>query len=174
MLSKLVVEVPLTVVQLLVGWMLTYLLMDLQGNYLQLVTAGFGLSMTSNSIALILGSALTDVKAVTEMSNLLFVPQILFAGFFVPVNTIPTFLRWAQYLCGLSYAVKLVYQVEFGPSLDSCRTSAAAAANCSGLLSSNGINTDRFWVSILCLFAVFTVARGIAGFILNQKAKSFY
>ena len=174
MLGKIVVEVPVIIIQLFVGWMLTYLLMDLQGNFFQLVAASFGLSMTSNSIAMILGSALSDVKAVTEASNLLFVPQILFAGFFVPVNTIPTFLRWAQYLCGLSYAVKLVFQIEFDPSLDSCRSSAAAADNCSSLLSSNGINVDRFWVSILCLFAVFTVARTIAGFILNQKAKSFY
>eukprot|EP01032_Pedospumella_encystans_P012093 gene12093-14012_t len=62
LISKLVVEVPLTIIQMLVVWLLTYFMMDLQGNYFQLVAAGFGLAMTSNSLAMVLGSALSDVK----------------------------------------------------------------------------------------------------------------
>lgn len=168
------VEVPLTIIQMLVVWLLTYFMMDLQGNYFQLVAAGFGLAMTSNSLAMVLGSALSDVKEVTEMSSLLFVPQILFAGFFVRLSQIPIFLRWAQYLCGMSYGVKLAFQIEFNPSLESCRSSAAAAANCSGLLSSNGINVNDFWVQIVCSFAIFFIARCMSGFILDFNARSFH
>jgi len=169
-----VVEVPLTIIQMMVQWILAYFMMDLQGNYFKLVAAAFGLAMTSNSLAMILGSALSDVKEVTELSSLLFVPQILFAGFFVRLSQIPIFLRWAQYLCGMSYGVKLAFTIEFDPSLHACRTSPAAAANCHNLLASNGLDNDLFWVSIVCIFGIFLIARTIAGIILNQKAKSFY
>lgn len=37
----------------------------------------------------------------------------LFAGFFVPVEDIPVWLRWAQYLCGLKYSLNLLTVVEF-------------------------------------------------------------
>ena len=172
-MSKLVVEIPLTIVQMLVVWLLVYFMIDLQGSYFQLVAAGFGLAMTSNSLAMVLGSAISDVKDISELSPLMFVPQMLFAGFFVRLSQIPIFLRWAQYLCGMSYGVKLAFQIEFNPSLESCRSSAAAAANCSGLLSSNGINVNRFWVQIVCSFAIFFIARCISGCILEFNAKSF-
>jgi hypothetical protein len=145
----------------------------LQGNYFQLVAAAFGLAMTSNSLAYILGAALSDVKEVTEMSSLLFVPQILYAGFFVRLNQIPVFLRWEQYLCGMSYAIKLVFTIEFNGNLKSC-SSGAAHENCHALLASNDLDNNRIWVSVILLFVIFLVARLIAGQILTQKAKSFY
>ena len=45
-----------------------------------------------------LGCAVSDVKSVTELSSLLFIPQVLFAGFYTRIDQIPVFLRWAQYL----------------------------------------------------------------------------
>eukprot|EP00428_Durinskia_dybowskii_P079522 CAMPEP_0170435268 /NCGR_PEP_ID=MMETSP0117_2-20130122/43508_1 /TAXON_ID=400756 /ORGANISM="Durinskia baltica, Strain CSIRO CS-38" /LENGTH=533 /DNA_ID=CAMNT_0010695207 /DNA_START=62 /DNA_END=1660 /DNA_ORIENTATION=- len=94
LMSKLLVEVPVTIVQMMYQWMIVYFMMDLQGNYFQLAASAFGLAMTSNSLAMILGAGLSDVKEVTELSSLLFVPQILFAGFFIRLNQIPIFLRW--------------------------------------------------------------------------------
>ena len=174
LLSKLLVEVPLTIVQMMAQWLIVVFMMDLQGNYFQLVAAAFGLAMTSNSLAMALAAGIADVKQVTELSSLLFVPQILFAGFFIRLNQIPAFLRWAQYLCGMSYGVKLAFLIEFNSSLHSCSKSEAAHQNCQGLLVSNGENNSLFWVSILCLFAIFFVARSIAGIILTSRAKTFY
>ena len=130
--------------------------------------------MTSNSLAMILGAGLADVKAVTELSSLLFVPQILFAGFFIRLNQIPIFLRWAQYLCGLSYALKLIFTIEFNGRLSSCNHSTAAAENCHNLLSSNGLDNDRIYISVILLFVIFFVGRSLAAGILTQKAKTFY
>jgi hypothetical protein len=174
LLSKLLVEVPVTIIQMMVQWLLVVFMMDLQGNYFQLVAAAFGLAMTSNSLAMILGAGLSDVKEVTELSSLLFVPQILFAGFFIRLNQIPIFLRWAQYLCGLSYAIKLVFTIEFNGNLRSCNESAAASQNCHALLESNGLDNGLIWISVILLFVIFFVARGLAGYILTEKAKSFY
>lgn len=174
LLSKLLVEVPLTIIQMMVQWLIVVFMMDLQGNYFQLVTAAFGLAMTSNSLAMILGAGLSDVKEVTELSSLLFVPQILYAGFFIRLNQIPIFLRWAQYLCGMSYGIKLAFFIEFNEDLRACQENPDAAANCHALLASNGLDNGLYWVSIVLLFVIFLVARVIAGLILTQKAKSFY
>ena len=41
---------------------------------------------------------------------------MLFAGFFVRTDQIPVYLRWAQYLCSLKYAMNVLTIVEFGAS----------------------------------------------------------
>ncbi|EEQ97293.1 white protein, putative [Perkinsus marinus ATCC 50983] len=52
-------------------------------------------------------------KTAMEAGPLLFVPQILFAGFFVDLSEVPAFLRWVQYLCSLKYAMNLLFLAEF-------------------------------------------------------------
>ena len=167
-------EIPTTAVQMFLQYLIAYFMLDLQGNYIAFVGAGFGLAMVSNSLAMILGSALTDVKDVSEFSSLLFVPQILFGGSFIRLNQIPVFLRWAQYLCGLSYGTKLVYFVEFNGSIKSCNTSEDARTNCYNLVHSNGQEPKQWWIDVLCLLGLFLIGRVLSGLILQAKAKSFY
>ncbi|KAJ1420406.1 ABC-2 type transporter [Ochromonadaceae sp. CCMP2298] len=123
MLSKMTVEVPLLLIQMFVQFIMSYFLMDLRGPFINYVAIGFMLGMVSNSLALILGAGLSNVKAVTELANLVFVPQILFGGFFIRMSQVPIWLRWAQYLCGLAYGTKLAFITEFNSSLDSCNSS---------------------------------------------------
>ena len=59
-LCKTVVEVPLVFLQLIVQYLLSYFMMSLQGNFILLVLATFGLSMTSNSLAMLLGCLVAD------------------------------------------------------------------------------------------------------------------
>ena len=92
------IELPVSFLQTLVQFIIVYWLIDLQGNFILFVLICWGLGLASASVAVVMGCALTDVKDVTEMAPLLFVPQILFAGFFVRISQIPVFLRWAQYL----------------------------------------------------------------------------
>ena len=44
----------------------------------------------------------------------IFVPQFLFAGFFVKLSQIPVWIRWAQYLCSLKFGINLLMINEFG------------------------------------------------------------
>jgi hypothetical protein len=62
-----------------------------------------GLGCASASCGMALGCAVGDVSQVTELAPVIFVPQLLFAGFFIQTDKIPIFLRWAQYLCGIKY-----------------------------------------------------------------------
>lgn len=92
-LSKVVIELPLTFTQSLLQWILLYWMMDLNGSFIFFVLESWILGLASSSVALGLGAAVSNVKDVTELAPLLFVPQLLFAGFFIRTSQIPVFLR---------------------------------------------------------------------------------
>ena len=133
------------------------------------------------------------VKDVTELAPLLFVPQILFGGFFIRTSLIPVWLRWAQYVCGMKYGVRyyavsycvlrchcvctaagmnLVFMNEFRVSSPSCAVDPKATANCSNLLSSNSVDSSIYYVYILILLALCVVFRLVAGIVLVRKASA--
>lgn len=68
-----------------------------QANFGMFLAIAYGLAMASTAIAVMLGCAVEDPKLAQEMLPILFVPQMLFAGFFVTPSLIPVWLRWAQY-----------------------------------------------------------------------------
>src|SRR5690349_21179424 len=88
-------------------------MIDFQSNFGILYVSIFGLAMASTALAVLLGSSVEDPKLATELLPILFVPQMLFAGFFVIPSLIPIWLRWAQYLCTLTYAIRIVLVEEF-------------------------------------------------------------
>lgn len=173
-LSKLLVEIPMNFIQTLEQFILCYFLVGMRGNFILIVLAAWALSMCSCSVAVMMGCAVGDVKSVTELAPLLFVPQMLFVGFFIRTSLIPIFLRWAQYLCSLKYAMNLIILTEFSLSLDSCSDSAAARDNCRGLIDSNDIDAKNYWIYIILLFALFAAFRIVALIMLTEKAKKFY
>ena len=70
------------------------------------ITTLFGL--VAASVTLIIGAMVTNVQVGVQLTPLVFVPQLLFAGFYIPIDDIPVYMRWAQYLCSLKYAVNLL------------------------------------------------------------------
>lgn len=173
-LSKIVIEIPITFLQMLLQYIIAYFMIDLQGNFIFIVLAAFGLGMVSNSVAMGLGCLIPDVKDVTEMAPLAYVPQILFAGFFIRTSQIPIFLRWAQYLCGMKYAMNLIIMTEFRVTSDSCQTSPEAIANCQNLIELNDIKPKYFYIYIIILAILCIGFRILGGIVLLQKAKRFY
>jgi len=173
-LSKLTVEAPTTFLQTIVAFTLTYNMIGMQGDYILIVLAAFGLSMASCSVSVMLGCSVPDVKQIMEAAPLLFVPQMLFAGFFIRTSLIPVFLRWAQYLCSLKYAMNLVLLVEFRASSKSCNTSTQAHENCKNIISSNNIDPTNFWIYIILLFALFVAFRLIGAMQLVRRAKKVF
>jgi predicted nucleic acid-binding Zn ribbon protein len=163
----------MTFAQFVLQYLFVYFMMDMQGDFIYLVLASFGLGMVSNSVAMGLGCMLPDVKDVTELAPLIYVPQILFAGFFIRTDQIPVFLRWAQYLCSMKYAMNLVLLSEFRLDRPNCQ-GAEAADNCREILDSNSVQAEDFYIYIILLFVLFLVFRVTGALILVQKAKRFY
>jgi hypothetical protein len=173
-LSKILVELPMTFIQCMVQFVMVYYMIELQGDFMLLFLCTFGFAMAANSVSLFMGCLIAKVKDVTEIAPLMVVPQFLFAGIFVSSNSIPIFLRWAQWLCSLKYAMNLALLLEFAPSLDSCKTSAAAAENCREVLSVNSADAELYWVYILVMAGLFVMFRVAGGVALVRSAKKFY
>ena len=173
-LSKLGIELLVEFLQILVMFLFVYFLIDLQGNFILEVLIGFGLGMAANSVAIALSCALPDVKSVTEFSPLLLVPQMLFVGLFVKTSQIPLFLRWAQYLCSLKYAMNLMILVEFDTTSDHCRENSQALENCKAIASDNDVVKDDFYLYIILLIVLIVAFRLAGALVLVQTAKRFY
>lgn len=171
-LSKLVLELPLTLFQSILQYLFAYFMCDFQGSFAYLVLAGWGLGAASASVAVLLGCCLNDVRDVQEMAPLLFIPQFLFSGFFVRTASIPVFLRWAQYLCSVKYSVNLILITEFDASNPSCDGINAQA--CHDALVKNDVDPQLWWVYMLILLALFVGFRLIAAAVLVRRAQKFY
>ena len=147
---------------------ITYLMIDFQMNFGLYIGITYALSMASTALAVMLGSSVEDPKLASEMLPLLFVPQMMFAGFFVAINLIPTWLRWAQYLCALTYATRLMAIAEF----DGCE--GAGSENCESIISDTlQADPDEIWWYWLVLIALWLVFRMLGLGILTKKASKF-
>lgn len=160
-LAKFTLECFTVLLVVLVQLLVAFFLMGFQMNFFPFLALNFMLAIASTSIGMFIGSCVEDPAVALEMIPALIVPQLLFSGFFIQVNLIPEFLRWAQYLCSLTYAVRLATLYEFGD----CET-----ASCQDLLENNGVyQLDSYWYWII-LLAIAGVFRITSMVILKMKA----
>merc|ERR1739848_663504 len=82
-------------------------------NFFYLVVISWALTLTASSTALFIGCSVANAQSAQELSPFIFVPQILFTGIFIPIELVPVWLRWLQYLAALKYAINLGSIVEF-------------------------------------------------------------
>lgn len=112
-ISKTLMEMTLNFIFTFLMMFITYWIIDLNGNFFILVLIFWLQGIVGSSLALFLGSISSNVKTAVQMTPLLLVPQILFAGVFLRIELIPSWLRWAQYLCFLKYTINLLALEEF-------------------------------------------------------------
>eukprot|EP00941_MAST-03F_sp_MAST-3F-sp1_P002942 g2942.t1 len=153
-LSKLMVEVPKTFMVCGIIFLVCYWLVGFQSSFfgLVLITALFGL--VASSVALLIGSLSRNVEVGIQLTPLLFVPQLLFAGFYIPINEIPEWLSWAQYLCSLKYDVKYYNEAIYGcEQVDYDKHECLAGQNINeiGLYPKIEVKPSDFWLYVLIL-----------------------
>lgn len=160
-LSRLSVECTLTLVQSLVQLLASYFLMSLRMRFGVFLVLNFVLAIASTSIGVLIGSAVEDPKVAAELMPALIIPQLLFSGFFISTDLIPEFLRWVQYICSLTYAMRLSLFYEFGD---------CEYETCVSILEGNGVNEmETYWYWII-LVAIAAVLRISALVLLKRKA----
>lgn len=164
-LSRLTMELVVTAVQVLVQVCITYFMVGFQSSFGIFFLGVYALAMSSTAMAVMLGCAVEDPKLGQELLPILFVPQMLFSGFFVAPELIPVWLRWAQYLCSLTYALRIMAVEEF--DRDDCMA-------CTNFLDVLDADPDETWWNWLVLAALFVGFRLLGLAILRQKAEKFY
>lgn len=161
-ISKIIVEIPMAFLMTAEAFLITYWLVGFNGNLLYLILINFVLSLVASSTALIIGSLATTVQAAMQLTPLIFVPQLLFIGFFIRIELIPIPLRYLQYIAPLKYAINLNLLAEFDKDNEQANQ----------LLKANEIERDQWYVYLAILGALFVVFRLISILALRAKAVS--
>jgi ABC-type multidrug transport system permease subunit len=162
-LSRLSTECTVTFLQALVQLVTSYFFMSLRMSFVVFLAINFVLGVASTSMGIVIGSMVEDPNVAAELMPVLIVPQLLFSGFFISIDLIPQFLRWAQYLCSLTYAIRLSSIYEFRD---------CPYESCSQLLERNGVyELDPVWYWII-LVAITIVFR-LAGIVILRGKASF-
>ena len=165
--AKLAMEAFLTGIQMLFLSILSYFMIGFLLRFGWHFLIIYALAMSSNAIAVLVGSSVTDPTMAVEFLPLCFIPQLLFAGFFVRADLIPVWLRWLMYVFPLTYAVRLHMDQEFSDC-------DPGQASCDKLLLSNNVDADDVWWYWLVLLLLFVVLRLGALMALKKKAATFY
>jgi len=172
LVSKMVIESPLLFLQTIVMSLCNYFLIGFEGNYMLMVLCWWGLALATNSIALLVGSAITDVQQAAEFLPAIFVPQLLFAGFFIATQNIPVWLRWAEWITTLKYTLNLLLLIEF--TGHSCNDSPQASTNCESILTRNNISSSDIGLYIGIIAAIFVGLRIVGALLLKQRASTVF
>ena len=172
-------ELIITGVQVTVSSMLTYLLCGFTLSYGMFWSALYIMALASTALAVFIGCSVENPATSIEFLPAVFMPQILFSGFFVPPHLMPDWLAWIQYICPLTYGVWIVTAGEFGGGRCDEWTIVDEETNetfnnCDRILNNIGANEDDVWWYYLVLIGLFVVIRLFALRNLRAKASKFY
>jgi len=186
--SKLVMELPLSLTTALITVLVSYWLEALQGSFILHVVAMWLLGLAAASTALCAGCIAKSAKDAVEATPAIFVPQILFGGFFIKITQIPEWIRWAQYICSLKFAINLHMIIEFangacdgdpkvykglmGPPVPGAPALTRKQA-CDSMLEQNDVEPELWWFYGLVLLGIFLGFRLIALVLLTRRARGF-
>ena len=131
-------EALVALAQILCLAVIACFMIDFHVDFFNFCFINCALAMTSAAVAVVLGSSVDDPKLAAEMLPLLFVPQMTLAGGFVAPALIPEWLRWAQCLCSLTCAVRLMVLAE----LSEC-SEQSGAQTCDDVVRTVDANEDE-------------------------------
>jgi len=168
--SKLTMELGVSAVQVSVSSLITYFLVGFNGNFAIFWTGLYLMACTSTALGVLVGSAVEHASVAIEFLPAVFMPQILFAGFFVPPDLIPVWLRWIRWICPLTYGVSIVVVNEFDGRCDGL----GDPNYCQRVIDNVYADPDDVWWYYLVLLLLFVFFRLLALFVLKRKAEKFY
>mmetsp|Transcript_9863 Transcript_9863/g.24408 ORF Transcript_9863/g.24408 Transcript_9863/m.24408 type:complete len:592 (+) Transcript_9863:152-1927(+) len=172
-LSKTMVELPQSFTVALIVVFIGYFMMHLQGNFILLVLVYWLSGIAAASSALLLGCAASNAEVAAQASSAVFVPQLLYAGFYIPVEQIPVWMRWVQYICSLKYAMNLFILIEFGSDkVNSWSPEQQEFA--SETIETNDVAPNDWYIYVIILLAIISCFRGLSTFLLARRAAAFF
>ena len=143
-----------------------------QGSISTSFGAVFALAMTSTSLAAAVSAAVgANSELALQFLVVLFMPQLLFVGYFVIPELIPAWVRWLEYLAPAMYSVRIMMVDEF---YQNCGTNGLANLQCSTLLSVIGAMPEEVWWYWIVLASQFIGLRILALVLLRVNAMRFY
>jgi len=183
--SKMIMELPTHMFGAAIMYLICYWSCAFNGSFSGVLLGTFAISAVAASCALLVGSAVSDIKKGIESIPAIFVPQILFAGFFIKIELIPAYLRWLQYTCFLKWGVNIVMTMEYkdidtctGLDIDPNSVSYDGVLPCvhgeTMVLDPLDTGVDTLYLNYGILLGLFLTFRISAAFCLKAKARALY
>jgi len=172
-LSKSMIELPQSFLNSVIVWTCVYWIMGFKGSFILYVLVFWAVGVAAASTALFVGCIAANPEVAQQAAPAIFVPQLMFAGFFIKTEQIPVYLRWVQYLCSLKYGMNLYILNEFGEdATEDWPSQWKDAAN--QLVDGNEIDRESPWIYIAILLAIIVVIRLLSVVALARRASNFF
>lgn len=115
---KFIMEAWSGLLQLLASLFVTYWTIGLQARFVYWLSVLFTFAMGLTSLGVLLASATKDARNAKELIPMTVLPQLIFCGFFVRIDSLPSWLQWAQWVMPLTYSFRLLLHEEFAECLE--------------------------------------------------------
>jgi len=162
-ISKTLAELPLALASTVLTWLITYFAVDCAGSFFVLVAGSFMLAIVASSLALVIACSVPTEKMAMELGPMAFVPQLLFAGFFVKIELIPVVLRWLQHVFPLKFGINILMIEEFQGTVPGRQ-----------ILKQSDIEIDGMWKDFVVLGGMFVAFRSLSLFMLFRRSQAVY
>merc|ERR1719421_2164543 len=131
-------------------------------------------AMTGASAGYLIGALAPSRETAQLFLPLVILPQMIFAGFMVNLDSLPVFLSWVQHISFFKYTYHLLMvNVWRGWGDIPCELQRCAYLNGKQVLDYLSIDEDKYSQAFYILLTIMLAARGLAWFGLVRRAAKY-